>query len=60
MIPKGKVLYLKGRFRCRGCGRKGRQVDKFKQCAHVPASPEGMSETRRNEPFACHGSNESD
>jgi hypothetical protein len=24
--PAVKVLYLKGRLRCRGCGRKGRAV----------------------------------
>ena len=24
--PRGQVLDLKGRFRCRGCGRKGRAV----------------------------------
>jgi hypothetical protein len=26
LSPAAKVLGLKGRFRCRGCGRKGRAV----------------------------------
>jgi len=30
MIPATKVLDLKGRLRCRGCGRKGRAVVSIK------------------------------
>jgi hypothetical protein len=30
LSPAAKVLDLKGRFRCRGCGRKGRAVVSIK------------------------------
>jgi hypothetical protein len=30
LSPAAKVLNLKGRFRCRGCGRKGRAVVSIK------------------------------
>jgi ribosomal protein S27E len=34
LSPTAKLLDLKGRFRCRGCGRKGRAVVSIKWSGH--------------------------